>query len=388
MNTNDNDATQLQNNDDVTKLPTNDDSTRLSNNDDATQLADSRKPTEVKASANTSKAAASSANKKEIGKMAKKAGVYAAGGVLLGGASALYADMKGNNHAAPAEVQTHEDTESQEGVVLADVSSEEAVAATDNTAQDDMTFDDAFASARAELGPGSSFEWKGNVYATYTKEEWDGMTDDEKADFYEQINIPNPHSEQEVGVTVEATSVEPAGNYETEEQQEPHDEPTAASEPTEETVLAGEGQETEVTQEELPEIEGVEIVTVEAPEPEIEMEGEIQILGVENVPETGANIGTLNIDGQEVFVVDVDGDMVFDAMVMDVNQDGVIDDDEIMNIQEYAMTVEDLGGYTDPGSDDPTGLDDPMGNADPMGNDMYASNEEGPDYMSELMNEC
>ncbi|MDE6510606.1 MAG: hypothetical protein K2L00_00715, partial [Muribaculaceae bacterium] len=333
MNTNDNDATQRQSNDDVTKLPTNDDATRLSNSDDATQLADSKKPTEVKASANAAKPAVSSASKKEHGKMAKKAGVYAAGGVLLGGASALYADMKGNTHAAPAEVETPEDTESQEGVIIADANGEEAVAATDITADEDMTFDEAFANARAEMGPGSSFEWKGNVYATYTKEEWAGMTDDEKADFYEQISIPNPHSEAQEGVTVEAAFEEPAGHHETEEQ-ETQNEPTDTSEPTEQTTTIEAEQATEEIPEELPEIEGVEIVTVEAPQPEIEMEGEIQILGVENIPETGANIGTLNIDGQEVFVVDVDGDMVFDAMVMDVNQDGMIDDDEIMNIQD------------------------------------------------------
>ena len=95
-----------------------------------------------------------------------------------------------------------------------------------------------------------------------------------------------------------------------------------------------------------------------------------------------ANIGTLNIDGQEVFVVDVDGDMVFDTMAVDMNQDGMIDDDEIFNIQDYGLTVEGLGGYTDSGDLDP------MGNTDSMGNDMYASNDEGPDYMSEFMNEC
>lgn len=384
MNTNDNDATQLQNNNDITKLPTDDDATQLSICDESTRLND-RATIDKQGTANTAKPTPSSTTTKETGKMAKKAGIYAAGGILLGGASALYADMNGNNHAAMAEVTTPGDTEIQEGISLSDVNSEGAEAVADNIANDDVTFDEAFANARAEFGPGSSFAWKGNVYATYTKEEWDGMTDDEKTDFYQQINIPNPDSEAEMSVVADAHLEESSFVQENETlQEEPTDNPelTAVSEPTEETTPLGEVTATDTSLEELPEIEGINIVTVEAPEPEIGMDAEIQILGVENVPEMEANIGTLNIDGQEVFVVDVDGDMVFDTMAVDMNQDGMIDDDEIFNIQDYGLTVEGLGGYTDSGDLDP------MGNPDSMGNDMYASNDEGPDYMSEFMNEC
>lgn len=38
---------------------------------------------------------------------------------------------------------------------------------------DDMSFGEAFAAARAELGPGEVFEWRGAEFSTYTKEEWD-----------------------------------------------------------------------------------------------------------------------------------------------------------------------------------------------------------------------
>lgn len=37
---------------------------------------------------------------------------------------------------------------------------------------DEMSFGDAFAAARENLGPGETFEWHGNVYSTYTAEEW------------------------------------------------------------------------------------------------------------------------------------------------------------------------------------------------------------------------
>ena len=65
--------------------------------------------------------------------------------------------------------------------------------------------------------------------------------------------------------------------------------------------------------------------------------------------------------------------MVFDAMVVDANHDGEISDDEIINIQDVGLSVDSLGGFPDP--------------YDP-GNDMMASNDEGPDYMSDYLYEC
>lgn len=48
---------------------------------------------------------------------------------------------------------------------------------------DDMTFSEAFAAARAEVGPGGAFEWRGNVYATFYAEEWNSMTLEEKMEY-------------------------------------------------------------------------------------------------------------------------------------------------------------------------------------------------------------
>ena len=45
--------------------------------------------------------------------------------------------------------------------------------ASDAAQLDEMSFADAFQSAREELGPGGTFEWNGNLYSTYTSEEWD-----------------------------------------------------------------------------------------------------------------------------------------------------------------------------------------------------------------------
>lgn len=56
-----------------------------------------------------------------------------------------------------------------------------------NAVTDDMSFGQAFAAARRDLGPGGFFNWRGASYHTLNKEEWDSLSDQEKADYLEQI---------------------------------------------------------------------------------------------------------------------------------------------------------------------------------------------------------
>lgn len=48
---------------------------------------------------------------------------------------------------------------------------------------DSMSFADAFASARREVGAGGVFEWRGGVYGTYYKEEWNRFTPEYRREF-------------------------------------------------------------------------------------------------------------------------------------------------------------------------------------------------------------
>lgn len=59
----------------------------------------------------------------------------------------------------------------------------------------DLTFGEAFAAARAEVGPGGVFIWHGGIYNTYTAEEWNAMTPEQKNDFAHQVNpeVPAHH---------------------------------------------------------------------------------------------------------------------------------------------------------------------------------------------------
>ena len=76
-------------------------------------------------------------------------------------------------------------------------SSEENADAQDNhkmaqNVNDDMAFEDAFAAAREEVGPGGVFTWRGNVYGTFTTDEWEAMTPQEQMDYFASISGEEP----------------------------------------------------------------------------------------------------------------------------------------------------------------------------------------------------
>ena len=52
---------------------------------------------------------------------------------------------------------------------------------------DDLSFGQAFAAARAEVGPGGVFHWHGGIYNTYTAAEWNAMSISQKHDFAQLV---------------------------------------------------------------------------------------------------------------------------------------------------------------------------------------------------------
>lgn len=52
---------------------------------------------------------------------------------------------------------------------------------------DDLSFSEAFAQARAEVGAGGVFHWHGGIYNTYTADEWNSMSVGQKHDFAQQV---------------------------------------------------------------------------------------------------------------------------------------------------------------------------------------------------------
>ena len=108
------------------------------------------------------------------------------GGVsgILMGAGLLYAGQS----VAATKTETPEETAD-----TATAEAQQADSATEATLpvaqmHNDMSFGEAFAAARAEVGPGGVFIWHGGIYNTYTADEWNAMTPQQKNDFAHQVN--------------------------------------------------------------------------------------------------------------------------------------------------------------------------------------------------------
>lgn len=52
---------------------------------------------------------------------------------------------------------------------------------------DDMTFEEAFADARAQVGPGGVFYWHDAIFSTYIVEEWEAMSEEERDAFADLV---------------------------------------------------------------------------------------------------------------------------------------------------------------------------------------------------------
>lgn len=182
---------------------------------------------------------------------------------------------------------------------------------------DDMSFSQAFAAARAEVGPGGAFEWHGNVYGTYTAEEWENMTPEERDEYNNHFSWNQHHSTSDTtGGELTEESVEET----IEDSVEEH------AEQAEELIEVGSVEPEDIATDAAPHSADDVVVSVVDDTPEVE------ILGVVHDVESGANIGEMIVDGQEVILIDVDGGGTFDYMAADLNNDGQITQDEFLDI--------------------------------------------------------
>lgn len=161
---------------------------------------------------------------------------------------------------------------------------------------DSMSFDEAFANARAQVGAGGVFAWNGKVYNTYYREEWEKMSAEERSEWQSHINYAD---------VVKQSEPKMASNQELVD-------------------------ETPVT-------------------------GEIKVLAVEQVVNedgTKMNVGLLEAsDNNQALLVDIDNDGTFDVLLHDDNSDGLLTENEVYDVSSVNATVEELQQLMDAQSD-------------------------------------
>lgn len=123
-------------------------------------------------------------------------------GALLGFAPAAVAGNVGarNLHlprGASDEVEVYLDTASQGPLPM-------ATAVTGS-------FDEAFSSARHEVGPGGVFTWNGELYSTYSGSEWNRLSPAQQEEFSARVRELEAESVDEVELVDSGTAPDPAG---------------------------------------------------------------------------------------------------------------------------------------------------------------------------------
>lgn len=205
---------------------------------------------------------------------------------------------------------------------------------------DDMSFTEAFNTARTEVGPGGAFEWHGNIYHTYNKDEWDNMSAEDKAAFGQHFSWTGSTTAQndEVEVvdvhttdhTTDHTTGHTAGHATA--QTETAQTETAQAQPV---AQGPQGDEPNY----ITGNQGPHPQPVASNEPHtVSEESEVQILGVSHDDETGYTFAQLSVDNHDAIMVDINGDHEFDVLAVDFNDNGKLDDNEYADISGGHIT--------------------------------------------------
>ena len=220
---------------------------------------------------------------------------------------------------------------------------EEVVNAADGlkmaSVNDNLSFAKAFEAARAEVGPGGVFTWRGNIYNTYTADEWRAMSHNEQQQFALQVK-------PEVS----------AADVDTEQIAD------------NETVVADQDDDVRIADDNTtrPDYD-VEIKSEHNQDVRVESttwediaqndDDDVRILGFKDV-EIGygrsITMQEMEISGQRVAVIDVDKDGNPDLAMSDLNHNHQMDDGEILDLhtgEPLSFTNDDCADTTMPNID-------------------------------------
>ena len=178
---------------------------------------------------------------------------------------------------------------------------------------DEMSFNDAFAAARAELGAGAVFEWRGNVYGTYFADEWESMSVEEKLEFADRVIYDSLYAE---------------------------DEPLSGFDDIE-IIEDIEGAEITIAPEDDTENEFVDEVAEDDNNNPVDVDVE-NVLHISDAYGNDYSVAELSVDGESVTLVDTNNDGVMDISLNDANGDGVVQLAEIEYLSNDNITVDEL----------------------------------------------
>ncbi|MCD8291356.1 MAG: hypothetical protein LUC91_07630 [Prevotella sp.] len=197
---------------------------------------------------------------------------------------------------------------------------------------DDMSFQEAFDAAREEVGPGGVFAWHGNLYNTYTADEWNNMSAEEQTEWgshFEGTYQPEHDMAQHTNSghsAAHAEVVQPETNNQVQAE-----EPIVAQEHPENTI-------------------GDSPAYVDHGNASVGGE-EVEVLGVYHDNGNNVTYADVIVSGQDVVFMDVDNDETFDVVVIDENNNGQVEENEVHLVEEVfgqSVSVDDIGGYNDP----------------------------------------
>ncbi|MDE7350445.1 MAG: hypothetical protein K2N25_05210 [Muribaculaceae bacterium] len=315
----------------------NDETTRLINEDQAPiepPKAESTKATNT---------AQPSEKKNTKGKtVAAAAGGFVAGAALGAGATASASTT--SDEAEMPDVEKEESTAEDivESPTAETPAPEQAILANDEGIRyahvEADNFNDAYAQARAQVGPGGVFEYNGKIYSTHTAEEWNEMSAEERAEYQGKIfeNAPAPQNQP----TSHAAAVTDIAEH----QEQIHIESTPENN---DSIPAN-----------------AEMIAAEP------VDNEIRIIGVEAVQNGYGeimNVALVECEGDQALLVDVDNNGSIDILIHDDNFDGDIQENEIHDISGSGLEVADLL----------------QAQAAQQGDLYYASNDIMPDYIND-----
>ena len=271
--------------------------------------------------------------------LGKRVAVGAGAGLVIGGVAAALMSMRSADEPEPevvdeegnpvevdeegSPVEVEEEPATPEELQDAGVYDGQVPVA--GGVSDAMSFGEAFAAARQEVGPGGVFQWHGQLYGTYTADEWNSLSPEQQQDYYnhfnwDRIDPPTDNGTDYYQHTGNGDYISQGGGDTNGGNHTNHG-----------------GGSNDIT-----------VQTNDEPQPfTMNADSEVEVLGVVHDEVSNVNTATITVDGQEAILVDVDGDLQFDYLQADFDGDGFISEGEAQYLNGQGPTVDQYGGFTD-----------------------------------------